>query len=53
MAIDAPKAVKMGADLLEVRLDLLWTNEERIRTKKISDEGEKEEVEVIVNQMKF
>ena len=53
MAIDAPKAVKMGADLLEVRLDLLWTNEEKIRTKKISDEGEKEEVEVIVNQMKF
>ena len=53
MIIDAPKALKMGADLLEVRLDLLWTREEKIRTTNISDEGEKEKVEVSVSQLKF
>ena len=53
MINDAPKALKMGADLLEVRLDLLWTTEEKIRTTKISDEGEKEKFEVLVSQLGF
>ena len=53
MIIDAPKALKMGADLLEVRLDLLWTREEKIRTTNFSDEGEKEKVEVSVSQLEF
>ena len=51
MINDAPKALKMGADLLEIRLDLLWTTEEKIRTTKISDEGEKDEVEVLVGKL--
>ena len=53
MISDAPKAIKMGADLLEVRLDFLWTTEEKIRTTKISDEGEKEKVEVLVSKLDF
>ena len=53
MISDAPKAIKMGADLLEVRLDFLWTTEEKIRTTKISDEGEKDEVEVSVGKLDF
>ena len=53
MISDAPKAMKMGADLLEVRLDFLWTTEEKIRTTKISDEGEKEKVEVLVSKLDF
>ena len=53
MISEAPKALKMGADILEVRLDFLWTTEEKIRTKKISDEGEKEKIEVLVNQLEF
>jgi len=53
MISDAPKAIKMGADLLEVRLDFLWTTEEKIRTTKISDEGEKDEVEVLVGKLGF
>ena len=53
MISDAPKAMKMGADLLEVRLDFLWTAEEKIRTTKISDEGEKEKVEVLVSNLEF
>ena len=53
MISEAPKALKMGADILEVRLDFLWTTEEKIRTKKFSDEGEKEKIEVLVNQLEF
>ena len=53
MISDAPKAIKMGADLLEVRLDFLWTTEEKIRTTKTSDEGEKDEVEVLVGKLDF
>ena len=53
MISDAPKALKMGADLLEVRLDFLWTTEEKIRTTKISDEGDKEKVELLVSQLEF
>ena len=53
MSNDAPKAVKMGADIVEARLDLLWTTEERIRSLKKSEEGEKEEVEVMVNQLEL
>ena len=53
MISDAPKAIKMGADLLEIRLDFLWTTEEKIRTTKISDEGEKDEVEVSVGKLDF
>ena len=53
MIIDAPKALNMGADLLEVRLDLLWTREEKVRTTNISHEGEKEKVEISVSQLEF
>ena len=53
MISNARKALEMGADILEVRLDFLWTTEEKIRTKKISDEGEKENVEVLVSQLEF
>ena len=53
MISDAPKAIKMGADLLEVRLDFLWTTEEKIRTTKITDEGEKEKVELLVSKLDF
>ena len=53
MSNDATKAVIMGADIVEVRLDLLWTAEEKIRKLKKSPEGEREEVEVIVNQLEL
>ena len=53
MISDAPKAMKMGADLLEVRLDFLWTVEEKIQTTKTSDEGGKEKVEVSVSKLGF
>ncbi len=53
MVNDAPKAIRMGADILEIRLDLLWSTEERIRKKNVSEEGEKEEIEVIFNQLEL
>ena len=34
-------------------MDFLWTTEERIQTTKISDEGEKEKVEVLVSKLDF
>jgi 3-dehydroquinate dehydratase type I len=53
MCNDAPKAVKLGADLVEARLDLLWTTEEKITPAKKSEEGEKESIEIIVNQLEL
>ena len=50
---DAPKAEEMGADMVEVRLDLLWTTEEKISKFKKSENGEIEEIEVIVNQLEL
>ena len=35
MISDAPKAIKMGADLLEVRLDFLWTTEEKYERRRL------------------
>ena len=35
MISDAPKAIKMGADLLEVRLDFLWTTEEKYELQRL------------------
>jgi len=53
MCNDAPKAVKLGADIVEVRLDLLWTTEEKKASTVKSEEGGKENFEVIVNQLEL
>jgi len=53
MCNDAPKAVKLGADLVEARLDLLWSAEEKTTSTKKSEEGEKESIEIIVNQLEL
>ena len=52
MCNDAPKALKLGADIVEVRLDLLWTSVEKM-TSSGSDEGGKESIEVIVNHLEL
>jgi len=49
---DAPKAVELGADIVEVRLDFLWTSEEKI-TSTEKTEGGKEIIEVIVNHLEL
>ena len=51
MVNDAPRALEMGADLVEVRLDFLWTNEERIMERSNSEERNADEVKVIVNNL--
>ena len=53
MCNDAPKAVKLGADLVEARLDLLWTTEEKTTSTKKSGGDEKESIEIIVNQLEL
>ncbi len=53
MSNDASRALEMGADLVEARLDLLWTTEERIRKTMDSEEAEKDGFEVVVNQLQF
>ena len=52
MADDAPRAIEMGADVVEVRLDILWTTEER-KMKSSNSDGEGEEVEILVNQLEL
>tara|TARA_B100001250_G_scaffold174206_1_gene149847 strand:- start:600 stop:1391 length:792 start_codon:yes stop_codon:yes gene_type:complete len=51
MSNDASKAIEMGADLVEARLDFLWTREERIFNDSNSEEVGRKEVEVVVKQM--
>ena len=51
MSNDASRAAEMGADLVEARLDLLWTTEERTRKPADSEDGGTEDFEVIVNQL--
>ena len=53
MSNDALRAAEMGADLVEARLDLLWTTEERIRKPADSEGSEKDEIEVVVNQVEL
>jgi len=52
MCNDAPKAVKLGADIVEVRLDFLWTSVEKM-TSSGTDEGGNESIEVIVNHLEL
>ena len=52
MCKDAPKAVELGADIVEVRLDFLWTSEEKI-TSTEKTEGGKEIIEAIVNHLEL
>ena len=51
MVNDAPRALEMGADLVEVRLDLLWTNEERSMEISNSEERGDQEVKIVVNNL--
>jgi len=53
MCNDAPKAVELGADIVEVRLDFLWTSEEKTTSIEKTEEGEKESIEVIVKQLEL
>ena len=53
MCNDAPKAVKLGADMVEARLDLLWTTEEKIPSTEKSEEGEKPSLKTIVNNLEL
>ena len=53
MCNDAPKALKLGADMLEVRLDLLWTTEEKATSSEKTEEGEKASIEVIVKHLEL
>ncbi len=50
---DASRALEMGADIVEARLDFLWTTEERIRKPADSEEAERDEIEVVINQLQF
>ena len=50
---DAPKAVKLGADIVEVRLDLLWTFEEKNTFTEKTEDGEKESIEFNVVQLEL
>jgi len=53
MSDDASRAVEMGADLVEARLDLLWTSEHRNHdTSDVGDE-KRSDSEVIVNQLEM
>jgi len=51
MSNDASKAIEMGADIAEARLDLLWTVEEIINNTPKSEEAGREQVEVVVKQL--
>ena len=53
MCNDAPKAVKLGADMVEARLDLLWTTEEKIPSTEKSEEGEKPSFKTIVHNLEL
>ncbi len=53
MCNDAPKAVELGADIVEARLDLLWTTEEKTTMAEKNEDGEKAETAVIVNQLEL
>ena len=53
MCNDAPKAVELGADIVEARLDLLWTTEEKPASTEKTDNRDKKTMEVIVNQLEL
>ncbi len=53
MVIDASKAEISEADIVEVRIDHLWTTEEKIRSSNDSERTGKEEFEVKVSQVDF
>ena len=53
MCNDAPKAVELGADIVEARLDLLWTTEEKPASTEKTENGEKKTMEIIVNQLEL
>ena len=53
MCNDAPKAVELGADIVEARLDFLWTSEEKTTLTEKTGDGEKETIEVIVNHLEL
>ena len=53
MCKDAPKALELGADIVEVRLDFLWTSEEKITSIEKNEDGEKESIEVLVNHLEL
>jgi len=51
MANDVPRAIEMGADIVEARLDILWTTEERTPIKMKTDDGEIDAFENIVKTL--
>ena len=53
MCKDAPKALELGADIVEVRLDLLWTSEEKTTAIEKTEDGEKEIIGVLVNHLEL
>ncbi len=53
MCNDAPKAVELGADIVEARLDLLWTTEEKPASTEETENGKKKTMEIIVNQLEL
>tara|TARA_Y100001934_G_scaffold252390_1_gene316407 strand:- start:33 stop:824 length:792 start_codon:yes stop_codon:yes gene_type:complete len=53
MVNDASKAEISEADIVEVRIDHLWTIEEKIRSSNDSGNSEKEEFEVDISQIDF
>lgn len=53
MCDDAPKAVESGADIVEARLDLLWTTEEKPASSEKIENEEKKIKEIIVSQLEL
>jgi 3-dehydroquinate dehydratase type I len=53
MCKDAPKAVELGADIVEARLDLLWTSEEKTTSTEKNGDREKDSFEVIVKHLEL
>ena len=47
MCNDAPKAVELGADIVEARLDFLWTSEEKKTSTEKTGDGEKASIEAV------
>jgi len=53
MVTDSSRALEMGADLVEIRLDRLWTSEETISVTDVSDNSEDEKTRKIINHLEL
>jgi len=53
MVADSSRALEMGADLVEIRLDRLWTTEERIRDIDPSNGEDEKKSRTIINQLEM